>query len=238
MSEHRVLVVEHQASCPAALVGDWLADLEVRLEVVRPYLGESVPGHLHADGLLVLGGSMGANDDDRAPWLPATRDLIASAADAAHPVLGICLGHQLAAVALGGRVGRNPHGQTVGARDVVREADPGDDPVGSALSPSSAVPQWNDDIVLDLPRGAAPIAYNDRGDLLMARLSATVWGIQGHPEADAAIVARWAEADLAEGGLTGAAPAEVPRLLDEIDERGEEMRGAWRPVVTAFAALL
>lgn len=229
-----------------AQVGDWLTELGVRLEVVRPYLGEPVPGRLHADGLLVLGGSMGANEDERAPWLPATRALIGSVAGDARPVLGICLGHQLAAVALGGVVGRNPRGQTVGVRGVTRvDAMSGDagepvaqDPVSHALPPVSSVPQWNDDTVLELPDGARVIARNDRDDLLMARLAPTVWGIQGHPEADAAIVARWAEADLAEGGLTGAASQDVPRLLAEITERGAQMRDAWRPVVSAWAGLL
>lgn len=238
MSERRILVVEHQQSCPAGHVGDWLTGLGIRLEVVRPYLGEPVPGDLAADALLVLGGSMGATEDARAPWLPATRALIRSAADDARPVLGICLGHQLAAVALGGRVGRNPSGQTVGACDVVRDGTTVDDPVGSALPSTSAVPQWNDDIVLEPPRGSSAIAHNDRGDLLMARLAPSVWGIQGHPEAGVEIVTRWAEQDLADGGLTGASAQDVPRLLAEISERGAEMRAAWRPVVTAFAALV
>lgn len=232
----RVLVVEHQESCPPALVGQWLEDEGVELAVVRPYRGEPVPERLEADGLLVLGGSMGASDDERAPWLPATRELIRAAAKGDAPVLGICLGHQLAAVALGGEVARNPKGQTVGARTVTR-AD-GADPLGAALPAGSQVAQWNDDAVVTAPPGTVTLATNDRDDLLMARFAGSVWGIQGHPEATAEIVGVWAAKDEAEGGLTGATPEQVPAILAELEQRQPEISAAWRPVVAAWAGLL
>ena len=57
---------------------------------------------------------MGACDDAVAPWLAPTRALIADAVARGVPTLGVCLGHQLAAVALGGTVGRNPSGRPSG----------------------------------------------------------------------------------------------------------------------------
>jgi GMP synthase (glutamine-hydrolysing) len=231
-----VLVVEHQQSCPPALVGEWLEDEGVSLRVVRPYLGEPVPSSVGADGLLVMGGSMGANDDDRAPWLPATRQLIRTTAEEGTPSLGICLGHQLMAVALGGEVTRNPKGQTVGARAVTRVG--ADDPLAAALPAKSHVPQWNDDVVAAVPEGTVAVAVNDRDDLLMARYAPTLWGIQGHPEATPAMLGVWAAKDVAEGGLTGATEEEVPAVLAELEERMPEISAAWRPVVAAWAGLL
>lgn len=232
----RVLVVEHQESCPPALIGRWLEGEGVHLTLVRPYLGEPVPARLDADGLVVLGGSMGATDDERAPWLPTIRELISDAATRARPVLGICLGHQLAAVALGGRTGRNPQGQTVGSRVVTRLTS--DDRLAAALPESSRVAQWNDDAVLTAPDTTVALATNDRDDLLMARFAPTVWGIQGHPEATAEMVAVWAATDQAEGGLTGATPEEVPAILADLERRQSETSAAWQPVVQAWAALL
>ena len=67
---------------------------------------------------------MGAHDDDHHWWLAPTKDLVRAAADAAVPTWGICLGHQLAAVALGGVSRRNPRGQQIGLLEVgwTREA--------------------------------------------------------------------------------------------------------------------
>ncbi len=112
----RLLVVQHEPDAPVAWLGEWWAEIGLELDVVRGDLGEPVPSAWSAahDGLVVLGGAMGANDDDLAPWLAPTRALLAGAVALGVPTLGVCLGHQLAAVALGGTVGRNPSGRTSG----------------------------------------------------------------------------------------------------------------------------
>lgn len=230
-----LLVVQHQRTCPPGRVGTWLGQTGVELDVRRPYADDDLPRDLsgHA-GLLVLGGQMGHADDEVAPWLPATRELIRTAAKGAVPVLGICLGHQLAASALGGRVGRNPAGRTLGVLSVVGSAGLATDPVLAAADAAPVV-QWNDDIVTELPPGATPLATNDRGDLLLARLAPTVWGVQGHPEADREIVSDWARKDV---GTRELADVDVPAVLAEIEATGPAVEDAWRPVAAAFAAVL
>lgn len=230
-----LLVVQHQETCPPGRVGEWLAGEGVELDVRRPHLGEALPDDLSGHrGLLVLGGEMGCRDDAVAPWLPAVRDLIVTAATGATPTLGICLGHQLAAVALGGDVGRNPAGRTVGM--VTVHPGPGL-AADEVLAPAADAPvvQWNDDIVSRLPSGATSLAANDRGDLLLARLAPTVWGVQGHPEADRAIVTRWAEQDVDSPEL---ADLDLPAVLAAIEEAQPTVDAAWRPVASAFAARL
>lgn len=225
-----VLVVQHQETCPPGRVGEWLTAAGVELDIRKPGAGEALPTDLSGhEGLVVLGGEMGCRDDETAPWLPAVRELIRTAAKGATPTLGICLGHQLATVALGGHVGRNPAGRTVGMFTVESRAGLSDDPVlaGAAHAP---VVQWNDDVVTGLPSGATALATNERGDLLLARLAPTVWAIQGHPEADRAIVSRWAEKDLD--------AAEVATVLAAVEAAQPAVDAAWRPVVTAFVGQL
>ena len=118
MAGPRILVVEHEDSCPPALFGDWLVEAGCLLEVCRPYAGDALPALTAYDGVLVLGGEMGANDDDAHPWLTPLKAGIRDAVEAGTPLLGICLGHQLVAAALGGVVERNPRGQTVGLQPV------------------------------------------------------------------------------------------------------------------------
>lgn len=230
-----LLVVQHQETCPPGRLGDWLAAEGVELDVRRPYAGESLPDDLSGHrGLLVLGGQMGCRDDEVAPWLPAVRELVITGAKGATPTLGICLGHQLAAVALGGEVGRNPAGRTVGVLTATGGQALAADGVlaGAAAAP---VVQWNDDIVTRLPSGATTLATNERGDILLARLAPTVWGVQGHPEVDRAIVARWAEKDVDSSELRD---LDVPATLATIEAAQPAVDAAWRPVATAFAARL
>ena len=230
-----LLVVQHQRTCPPGRFGDWLTDAGVELDVRRPDTGDSLPIDLSGhDGLLVLGGQMGCRDDEVAPWLPAVRQLITTAAKGATPTLGICLGHQLAAVALGGEVGRNPGGRTLGVLTVAGTGSLADDLVLAAAA-GAPVPQWNDDVVTRLPDGAVALADNERGDLLLARLAPTVWGVQGHPEADLGLVSAWADSD---AGAPELADIDVPAALAAVDDAQPAIEAAWRPVAEAFARLL
>ena len=106
-----VLVVQHQDDCPPALVGEWLVEAGCVLDVRRPYAGDPLPTDLGAhDALLVLGGSMGANDDGDHAWLAPTKDLVRDAVERRTPTLGICLGHQLIARAVGRDTYKLPFG--------------------------------------------------------------------------------------------------------------------------------
>jgi GMP synthase-like glutamine amidotransferase len=79
-------VVQHTVVCPPGRVGDWLTESGATLQVARPCAGEALPADLSEyAGLVVLGGEMGAYDDEIAPWLAATRALLAEAVGA-----GVC----------------------------------------------------------------------------------------------------------------------------------------------------
>ena len=104
----RVTVIQHVPFEGPAVIGDVLRDQEIRVDVVRMDLGRSVPSAGSMDALVVMGGPMGAFDDSDHPHLPAERDLIAECASRGTPVLGVCLGAQLLAASLGGKVYRGP----------------------------------------------------------------------------------------------------------------------------------
>ena len=143
-----VLVVQHQDDCPPALIGEWLVEAGCVLDVRRPYAGEALPDDLAGhDAFLVLGGSMGANDDDTHDWLPPTKELVRDAAQRRTPTLGVCLGHQVAAVALGGEAGRNPRGQQLGLLPMGWTDAAGQDDLTRGLVGTGYGVQWNDDIV-------------------------------------------------------------------------------------------
>lgn len=232
-----LLVVQHEASAPAGWFGDRLTHCGLHLDVRHPYAGDGLPPLAPYDGLLVLGGAMDSWDDEATPWLPATRDLVADAERTGTPALGICLGHQLAALALGGEVGRNPHGATVGLRRM--GWSPGathDRLLGPSVGAESVV-HWNSDVVTRLPDGAEVLARTADDAVQAARLGESVWGVQCHPEVDAGIVGTWVDdelprtADEPSRQALRALPAAVAAVDDELQRQ-------WLPFADGFAELV
>lgn len=235
-----VLVVQHQELCPPGWVGEWLAAEGLRLDVRHPYAGDRLPDDLgEHDGLVVLGGQMGANDDDAYPWLTPTKDLIQWGAAHAVPVLGICLGHQLAAAALGGEVVVNPAGARRGVLEM-SWSDAGADPVVGSCGGSAVF--WHHDVVTRLPEGTQVLARAQSGELAAARFAPSVWGLQCHPEARPDIVTGWAAKDRALAVVDDAADettadevADVDRALAAVTGARAQLADAWRPLATGFA---
>lgn len=237
MSGLPILVVEHQATCPPGWLGEGLTAARCRLEVARPYAGATLPADLAAyAGLVVLGGRMGAHDDATTPWLRRTKDLLREAAASARPTLGVCLGHQLAAVAMGGAVEPNPRGKTRGVVAVGWTPAAGEDPLFADLAGGgeARAVQWNADVVTELPPPAVLLARSAGGQVQAARFAPTVWGVQWHPEAGATVVAEWAAVDRAADPAAGEA---IERALAQVTAAQEHLRATWVGLATRFAGL-
>ena len=229
-----VLVVQHEDDCPPVLFGEWLTEVGCTLHVCKPYAGERLPDVTAYDGLLVLGGAQHAEDDTVA-WFGPLKEQLRAARAAGTPTLGICLGHQLIAVALGGRVERNPQGKQLGLLDVGwTAAATYDDLVAPVATPRRGV-HWNDDVVTRLPDDAMLLARAPQGEVQAARFGPRMWGVQLHPEVDAATLRPWA-ADDEHAHL--AAGIDQETLLRSIALASEELTLAWRPLAQSFARLL
>jgi GMP synthase (glutamine-hydrolysing) len=234
-----LLVVQHEDDCPAGWLGEWMSPVGVVLDVCRPYRGDALPttmdGH---DALLVLGGAMGAGDDDRCPWLPATRALIRDAVGVGAPLLGVCLGHQLVAAALGGTVVVNPQGRSLGITEVRRNEQGRADPLLSAVPDGAVAVQWNNDVVANLPGGATVLARDGRGDVQVARFTAQAWGVQFHPEVSPAIFRAWVAGDPDGKGTPGGSGPGPAEVVAQIDAAEALLRSTWQPFAERFAELV
>lgn len=233
MSSPRVLVVEHEQMCPPGWVGQWLRDAGATLDLRRPYTGDPLPDDVaDHDAFVVLGGSMGANDDADHPWLTRVKHLVRRAAATEVPTLGICLGHQLSAVALGGRVERNPRGQQVGVLEVgwtaAAETDPLLGPLAatSPARPTRAV-QWNNDLVTETPPGTVVLARTPGDEVQAARFAPTVWGVQWHPEVGEEIVRVWADKDRDDAAERG---VDLAVYVAAVGAARAELRATWAPL--------
>jgi GMP synthase (glutamine-hydrolysing) len=179
-----VLVLRHE---PFEHLGHFAPILEEnRVEYRYHDLGEPMPTEPY-DGLIIMGGPMSANDD-----LPGLKDELVLIEKALHeetPVLGICLGSQLIARALGARVYRNT-ALEIGWEPVwLTEAGRGDALLGSMASPELFF-HWHGE-TFDLPGGAEWLAYSEKCRHQAFRYGRRVYGIQFHPEITAAMIEDW-----------------------------------------------
>src|SRR4051812_50228148 len=113
MSSFRICSLEHAEAEGAGKIAEWAARRGHPLRVVRLDRGEALPDLAEFDMLVIMGGAMNVYQDRDYPWLPRERALVAEAIAAGKGGLGVCLGAQMIAGALGARVGQNP-GEEIG----------------------------------------------------------------------------------------------------------------------------
>jgi GMP synthase-like glutamine amidotransferase len=144
-------------------------------------------------GLILMGGPMSANDD--LPWVPHELAAIREAANRGIPVLGVCLGAQLIARALGARVYPNAE-KEIGWSPVHFTAAAAADPLFHGFSDPETVFQWHAE-TFDLPPGAEHLAYSSACRHQAFRVGANVYGLQFHLEVTPGIIADWLHQDAA-----------------------------------------
>ncbi len=228
-------MVENDPTDGLCRLGDWLTEAGLELEVVRPHAGEPLPtdgsGTAQLDGygaLLVLGGGI-----DDAPWYPAVEGMLRVAVRDRVPTLGICLGAQLMARALGGAVDRAAAGPEIGPRLVAKRDAANTDPLFDPVPLLPDVIQWHRDEVTELPDGATLLAASTSYPHQAFRYGDRAWAVQFHIECDRDMLARWAAdaTDLAELGL------DPEELLDRCAAVLPDIEEVWRPFSHRFADL-
>ena len=224
-----VLTITHSPTESVARLGGWLSGAGVLLDVRSPYDGSPLPSLRGFDGLLVMGGAMGAYDDDVAPWLPATRDLLREAVAEQIPTLGVCLGGQLLAAALGGSVAKAPR-KEIGWFDVAPLPAAREDPLFAAAPAAFTAFHWHGD-AFTLPPGAVPLAASAMTPLQAFRIGARAWGIQFHLETDAQVLDAMLDSgaeELREAAVdTAAIRAKASAELRRLRELALRIFGRW-----------
>ena len=140
------------------------------------------------DAVLVFGGAMHADQDDRHPWMREENLFLQRLLDRHVPVLGVCLGAQLLAKASAAPVGLSSEPE-VGWFEVELTAEGRDDPVLGSLPPKFTAFQWHF-YTHGLPAGAVELARS-RVCTQAFRLGESAWGVQFHPEVTAKQVKSW-----------------------------------------------
>ncbi|HEY1458234.1 MAG TPA: type 1 glutamine amidotransferase [Solirubrobacteraceae bacterium] len=190
MTEHRWVAIQHVPFEGPGLIAETAARRALRLEVCRVFEAAPLPEAGELAGLVVMGGPMGVSDTDEHPHLQAETELIASAVGQGTPVLGVCLGAQLLAHALGGRVYPGSTAQ-IGAGEVMLTAEGRGDPVlGCTRGERIPVVHWHAE-TFDLPAGAVRLARSETCENQAFRIGECAYGFQFHVEVDRELATGW-----------------------------------------------
>jgi GMP synthase (glutamine-hydrolysing) len=206
----------------------------IEVRHVRPQEGDALPAPGEVAGALVMGGPMNVDETDRYPGLAATRDWLAEAVRCEMPVLGICLGAQLLARALGAEVIPGER-KEIGFHEVT--VDDPTDPILGGLAPRARVLHWHGD-VFELPAGATHLASSAL-TAHQAFRHGNAWGVLFHPEADLALVEQWmATPEMSEEAVEALGEEGASRIALEAAELDPGLVTATTPGFEAFASLV
>ncbi len=214
-----IMVLRNDPIVPPGYLGDALDRTDRPWRVVRLDEGEVLPMPDEVSAVVALGGAMGAYQAEAYPYLDREKRFFSACVDAEVPLLGICLGSQLLADALGGRAYRADTPEAVFA-PVTLTADGASDPVTATLADRRVLRLHQD--TWDPPPGSTTLA--EGGGFLQAFRIGSAIGVQPHPEAGAEICAGWLADDehrqLVENA--GADPDALISTLADSQAEGEE----------------
>ena len=226
----RIVVLQHERETGLGAFATLLEDAGVDYTVVETLDGP-VPDPGEFDGAIALGGSLGAYD----PRLRETRRWIRSGVLRGLPFLGVCLGGQLLASALGAAVKRQAQPE-LGVHDVYLTDAARRDPLFCALPGRLTVFGWHEDR-FGLPVGAVPLAGSIACTYQAFRFGAVAYGLQFHPEVRAGDLANWARvpgyrrlldgADVSPDRLAG----ELERATPDLDKLASHLLDRWLGLV-------
>jgi GMP synthase (glutamine-hydrolysing) len=186
------VAVQHVPFEGPGLIAEVASRRGLELRPCHPYRGDSLPSWEEVDGLVVMGGPMSVFDTAEHPHLARETELIAAVVDAGRPVLGVCLGAQLMAHALGATVYRGAQAE-IGFGSVSLTQAGREDPVLGKLGLEVLpVMHWHQD-TFDLPGGALWLARSELYPHQAFRLGEHAYGLQFHLEVDRDLARSWAE---------------------------------------------
>ncbi len=225
-----ILVLRHAACEPLGTIESVLSAKGLEYRSVCAHKGDPVPCEIgDAAGLIIMGGPMGVHDQAQYPFLTEELRLIAKTVSQRIPTLGVCLGGQLLAHALGAAVRSNAQ-KEIGWHRVSLTPEAGEDALWQGLRKDFTGFHWHGDC-FESPPGAVPLACSALTSCQAFRFGGFAYGFQFHLEVTEEIIRDWTTefaGELTEAGLNASAiTGGIPEHLAPMQEIAREVFGRW-----------
>lgn len=231
-----VWVLQHTPSEDLGTIEHALRGHGIGFEYIETYAGKIVPHEMAGKaGLIIMGGPMGVYEEAQFPFLRDEMRLIESALSADFPVLGVCLGSQLLAAALGAEV-RKGKKKELGWHAVMLTDSAARDPLFAGLGREIWPFHWHGD-VFSLPHQAVSLASSEWTPCQAFRFGRNAYGILFHLEVTqeqiSKMLAVFADELREAGGNEAMIAAEIPRRLPALKEISDKVFGRWALKLTS-----
>lgn len=179
-------LIQNDPEVPPGNIAEYLS---IPYVIHHPYRDGVLPEPEQIAALIVLGGAMGANDDGQHPFLGDLKSLIRTVVAGRVPYLGLCLGGQLLAAALGANVASG-RWEEKGTLNVSLTEEGRVDRLFKGIPGRFGTFQWHHDS-FDLPAGGVLLAASGACPHQAFRVGESAWGLQFHPEVTGMIIRDW-----------------------------------------------